>query len=748
MWVRKLKVEAWRAALLSCFFLVVSSVSAKEELDNFRIYQDNENVYWEVSKDVLQREWLLINQVVANDGLFAMQSGDVLGNPQILKLQLLDETTAILISKIDISAQAGSNMVPPPKQPHEIARFDCQKIKGKVIMDITSWITCDTGIVEGGRLNEKTLRILLHDDSQEIVGWRRDKKGRNIQISSRISLLPQNPIRMRYEDKRMGYFRSKLVICTDTTAEEKDAYCISRWRLEPRERDMKKYRKGILVEPKEPIIFYVDPLTPKKWVPYITQAINNWQVAFEQAGFKNAIQAKIVSENDTAWTLESCKGAIIYRLNDQENAFGKRYADPRSGEILHARVEWGHCLVDWLRENYMVQSGPGDSQVFETGVSDEWLGELLSVIVTHEIGHTLGLTHNMGASSCVPVEKLRDNDWITEHGYSASIMDYSRFNYVVQPGDGIDRRNLIPRIGVYDKWAIEWGYRMLPTCKTVEDERDVLTRWLTEKQEEWGCWFGNEMVKDDPRIQSEDVGDDLVKANTYGMKNLKWVLERMKEWKPNADGRYEDFQRIYKRIASFAERGIPLGQYNYYLKQVTTIVGGSYKNVDSQGKEEFVPVEKEYQQRAMRFLNDYVFATPEWLLEPLCEGKVNENPVEFMELVQKGVFAWLIPKIHVLSERNAEGDYSLEDFWHDIDVMVWGDIDKDELPDVYRRSLHQTFLQGLRSFASRGGPSVSKLVKEYLVRLRTRLQEDKGQMSESMQVYKLELIKQLNEMIR
>ena len=354
----------------------------------------------------------------------------------------------------------------------------------------------------------------------------------------------------------------------------------------------------------------------------------------------------------------------------------------------------------------------------------------------------------MASSYCVPVEKLRDNDWITEHGYSASIMDYSRFNYVAQPEDEVDRHNLIPRIGMYDLWAIEWGYRLFPEFETLEEEHAYLTHWLTERQEEWGCWFGNEMVKDDPRIQPEDVGDDLVKANTYGMKNLKWVLERMDEWEPNAEGCYDDFQRMYKRIASFAERGIPLGQYNYYLKQVTTIVGGSYKSVDCQGKEKFVPVEKEYQQRAMQFLNNYAFVTPEWLLEPLCEGKVNENPVEFMGMVQKGVFAWLIPKIHVLSERNAEGDYSLEDFWHDIDVMVWGDIDKDELPDVYRRSLHQTFLQGLRSFASRGGPSVSNLVKEYLVRLRTRLQEDKGQMSESMQVYTLELIKQLNEMIR
>ena len=745
-----------KAFLLSFLILLVLPGFSKSK-ETFRIYrEDDGRIIWELSEKLLRREWFLINQVAAVDARYSGESGSVIGDPVILGLRAKDDGTVALIRKVSVSAQAGSNMVPKPKAPHEWVSFPCERDerRKKLLLDITSWVRDASGIVEG-RLREGTLNVYSHEASQEITGWRDGGDHRSALVSSCVFLLPETPIRMRYEDPRIGYFRSKHVICTDSTAEEEEAYCISRWRLEPRDEDVKKYRKGILVEPQEPIVFYVDPLTPRKWVPYIKEAILSWNEAFESAGFKNAVRAAVVEEGDSAWTLESCKGAIIYKPNEEENAFGNRYADPRTGEILQARVQWGHCLVDWLRENYVVQAGPGDPDVFSQGVSDEWLGRLLAVIVAHEIGHTLGLLHNMGASSVVPVEKLRDNNWLTEYGHSASIMDYSRFNYVAQPGDGIDRLNLIPRINVYDKWAIEWGYRLFPEFKTLEEEHAYVTDWITREQEKWGYWYGDQSINNDPRIQSEDVGDDLVVANTYGMENLKWVLGQMDAWAPDEDGSYDTYQRYYNRVVSFGERGIPLGQYNYYLKQIITIVGGSYIERDAAGKETSRNVEKEYQQRAMRFLNDYVFRTPQWLLEPILKGKVRQNPIQFTELVYKGVFAFLLPKVAALAERKSSEDYTLEDFWDDLDEMVWGEVLDGEMPDVYRQSLQQVFLQQLQNYGSRGGPNAVKAGKVYFKRLRDGIkdvQPKSGRCStaeaEEFVAYRDELIRKLDRILK
>ena len=752
-----LKWNGGKAFLLSFLLLLVLPGFSKNK-EHFRIYEETGRVVWELSEELLGREWFLINQVVAVDARYSGQAGSVIGDPVILELREKEDGSMALIRKVSVSAQAGSNMVAKPKAPHEWVSFPCERDRNTLRMDITDWVTESSGIVEG-RLREGTLKLYAHEDSQEMAGWRDGGVHKSALVSSCIFLLPKQPIRMRYEDPRLGYFRSKHVIVTDSTAEEEEAYCISRWRLEPRDEDVKKYRKGILVEPKEPIVFHVDPLTPRKWVPYIEEAILSWNEAFERAGFKNAIRAVVADTGDSTWTLESCKGAIIYKLNEEENAFGNRYADPRTGEILHARVQWGHCLVDWLRENYIVQAGANDPTVFTEGISDEWLGKLLAVIVSHEIGHTLGLLHNMGASSVVPVEKLRDNAWLTEHGHSASIMDYSRFNYVAQPEDGVDRRNLIPRIGVYDRWAIEWGYRLFPEFKTLEEEHAYLTDWITREQSKWGYWYGDQSINNDPRIQSEDVGDDLVMANTYGMENLKWVLEQMDAWASDEDGGYGTYQRYYNRVASFVDRGVPVGQYNYYLKQIVTIVGGSYVERDAKGKETNRNVEKEYQQRAMEFLDQYAFHTPGWLLEPMLKGKVNQNPLEFTEQLYTGVFAFLLPKITGLAERKSPQDYTLEDFWTDLDEMVWGDVLAGRMPGVYRQNLQQVFVRQLQTFGSRGGPAAVKLGNVYLKRLRDKVKKAQPQEGTSamilpwanpdeFRVYRDEWVRKLDRMLK
>lgn len=714
----------------------------------FRIYRERDRVIWELSESLIEREWLLVNQLAAVGNRYAAQAGDLVGELQILQLQERENGQMALMQKASISKNAGSNMIGPPKPPFEIACFPKERgRKGNVRLDITSWVVCDTGIVSG-KLQMSTLKAISHPDCQELVGWREKRDG-NVRVSSCLLLMDEELMRLRHEDQRVGYFRSKHLVCGDTMAREDDFYCISRWRLEPRPEDIKKYRKGILVEPRQPIVFYIDPLTPVKWIPYIETAINNWNPAFEQAGFRNAIQARVASPADSTWTLESCRAAIVYRPTTEENAFGERYADPRSGQIYHARIMWGHSLVEWLKGNYLVQAGPSDPEIFSKGIPDEWLGQLLSVIISHEVGHTLGLTHNMGASSVVPVEKLRDNEWLTRNGISTSIMDYSRFNYVAQPGDGVDRLNLIPRINIYDRWAIEWGYRLFPEIKTLEEERAHVSAWVGEEQKKWGQWYGAQSNVSDPRSQSEDVGDDLVVANTYGMENLKWVLARMDQWEPDRDGSYTTYRGIYDRIVSMGERNVPLGQYHYYMKQIINIVGGCYWDYDE--KEQLVKtlVEADYQHRAMMFLGKYVFTAPEWLLSPMCSGKIENDPVQFMELIHTGALAWLLPKAGSLPVKDSVGVYALNDFFEDLNRVVWQDVLDGEMPGIYRQNLQRLFFRRVSTYCSSAGPQGARLYKQYVGDLKKRVEQAfVKNKEEDFGIYCRDLIRTMNKFLK
>ncbi len=738
----------WFSFLLFLLLPVFSAGKGKEK-DYFKIYREGDRVIWELSASLVGREWLLVNQIAAVGNGYYAQVGDMSGEPRILQLRERENGRMVLIQKAVMSKNAGSNMTGLPKAPHEIADFQSEESgNGKALrLDITSWVVSDTGMVDG-KLRTLTLKIISHPDCMEIVGWR-ERKGGQVQASSCLFLMSGQLMRLRYEDQRVGYFRSKHLVCDDTTAKEEEAYCISRWRLEPRPEDMKKYQKGILVEPREPILFYIDPLTPAKWVPYIEMAINNWKPVFERAGFKNAIEARVAPSTDSTWTLESCRAAIVYKPLPEENAFGERYADPRSGQIYHARIQWGHGLVEWLKGNYMMQAGASDPGVFTEGISDEWLGTLLSVIVSHEVGHTLGLTHNMGASSVVPVEKLRDNEWLTENGISTSLMDYSRFNYVAQPGDGIERKNLIPRINTYDYWAIEWGYRLFPKIKTLEEEHAHVSARVGEEQKKWGQWFGAQNTSGDPRCQSEDLGDDLVEANTYGIANLKRVLEQLERWGPDADGSYTTFRNMYDRIIFIGEQNVPRGQFYFYMQQVVNIVGGSYVNYDEKEQAERTPVEREYQRRAMMFLGEQVFTTPEWLLKPMLSGKVENDPLRFIELVQTGVLTMLVGKGSGLPERDSVGNYTRTDFFEDLNRIIWQDVLSGEMPDVYRQNLQHSFLRQVSSYGSRGGPQAIRFYKGYMADMQGKLKQvSVANTDERFGVYCRDLIQRMNRFLK
>src|SRR5688572_17251818 len=275
------------------------------------------------------------------------------------------------------------------------------------------------------------------------------------ELNSSMVLLPAVPMRPRYFDPRVGYFATSY---TDFDANPQGVERISmvtRWRLEPKPGDEAKYLRGELVEPKKQIVYYIDPATPQKWIPYLIAGVNDWNVAFEKAGWKNAIVAKLAPKNDPTWSLEGAgHSAIVYKPSDIPNASGPHVHDPRTGEILESHINWYHNVMNLVRDWYFIQTAAVDPRARSLRFPDSLMGKLIQFVSAHEVGHTLGLRHNFGSSSTIPVENLRNKTWVEQHGHTPSIMDYARFNYVAQPEDNIGELGLFPRIGEYDKWAI------------------------------------------------------------------------------------------------------------------------------------------------------------------------------------------------------------------------------------------------------------------------------------------------------
>jgi hypothetical protein len=286
-----------------------------------------------------------------------------------------------------------------------------------------------------------------------------------VEINSSLVLLPKTPMQPRYFDPRVGFFAMGYTDYDLNPQGVKSISMVKRWRLEPKEEDMEKYKRGELVEPKKPIIFYIDPATPAKWVPYLIQGVNDWQVAFEKAGFKNAIIAKRAptKQEDSSWSLDDARNsAIVYKPSSVPNASGPSISDPRSGEIMESHINWYHNVMELLRDWYFIQCSPLDPEARKMVFNDELMGQLIRFVSSHEVGHTIGLRHNHGSSSTVPVENLRNKSWVEANGHTPSIMDYARFNYVAQPEDKISQVGLFPRIGDYDKWAFAWVYKLFP----------------------------------------------------------------------------------------------------------------------------------------------------------------------------------------------------------------------------------------------------------------------------------------------
>jgi len=505
-------------------------------------------------------------------------------------------------------------------------------------------------------------------------------------------LLPKVPMKKRIFDERVGYFANKYILFTDKDQRSKALNFIQRYRLEPKTKDVSRYLKGELVEPQKQIVYYIDPATPKKWRPYLIAGINDWNKAFEQAGFKNAIVGKEWPEQDTTMSLEDARFSVIrYFASEKANAYGPRISDPRSGEIIEAHVGWYHNVMKLVQQWFMVQVGPLNKAAQKMQLDDEVMGQLIRFVSSHEVGHSLGLRHNMGASSQTPVEKLRDKKWVEKNGHTVSIMDYARFNYVAQPEDGVGLSGIYPRVGMYDKWAIQWGYQYLPQFSNGEDEEFYLKKQVTDSlTANPKLWFGGEGNNEDPRSQKEDLGDDSILASTYGIKNLKRVVAHLLEWTNEPGDDYSNLKDMHKAVR---------GQFNRYLYHVLKNIGSQEitSKVRGQKGAVYAAIPREKVKAAVQYVNDNVFAPPLWLypqdIQDLIGKDANKEITDQHEQMLNMLMSpGMLYNVYMKSLTN-ENPYRLDEYLNDISKGVWTLPGGDLRIDAFKRGQQRYFLE-------------------------------------------------------
>ncbi|MCV6630856.1 MAG: zinc-dependent metalloprotease [Flavobacteriaceae bacterium] len=519
----------------------------------------------------------------------------------------------------------------------------------------------------------------------------------SLEMSNSMILLPKEPMKRRYHDARVGWFTSRSTDYGLDVQKSKTVTFLDRWRLEVKEEDMEKFKRGELVEPKKPIVYYVDRATPEAWKPYIKQGIEDWQVAFEAAGFKNAIIAKEppTPEEDPEWSPEDVRYSVVrYLASPIPNANGPHVSDPRSGEILESDINWYHNVMSLLQGWFFIQTAAINPDAQSTEFKQEVMGRLIRFVSSHEVGHTLGLPHNMGSSSAYKVEDLRNADFTSKMGTAPSIMDYARFNYVAQPEDkGVA---LMPNIGPYDKYAINWGYRPIHHAKTGVDEKPTLNAWILEHAGDPVYRFGHQQVGDvvDPTAQTEDIGDDAMLASSYGIKNLKRILPKLEKWATKEGEDYADLKTMYGHL---------LSQFNRYMGHVSSNVGGvieMYKTAEQDGAV-YTHVDKNHQRKAVKFLNQQLFKTPTWLIDKNIFSKIEwAGSVERLRSYQvrslnRVLGVGRLARVMENEVLNGRDAYTATSLFNDLRKGVWTELYGRVNIDPYRRNLQRAYIDRL-----------------------------------------------------
>jgi uncharacterized protein DUF4953/uncharacterized protein DUF5117/uncharacterized protein DUF5118 len=701
----------------------VITKEAKSDPGVFTVHRIGDRLYYEIPANQLNKEFLWVSQI-ARTTVGAGQGGQAVGS-RVVKWERRNNRVFLRSVSYDIVADRNlpiAQAVQAANNETILMAFNVEAV-GKddaPVIDVTRLFTTEVPEFSGrGRVRSRAFdasrsfveRAVSFPENIEVEATHTYSTGVELQgpqpaganpnsarpgsasVVMHYSMvkLPEQPMVPRLFDERVGYFTvQQYDYGRDEHRAQRRRY-ISRWRLE------KKDPSAALSEPIKPIVFYIDPATPTKWIPWIKRGIEAWQPAFEEAGFKNAILAKDAPtrEQDPDWSAEDARYSVIRWLpSTTENASGPHISDPRTGEILESDIQFHHNVMNLVRDWYFVQVGPLDPRASKLPLPDDLMGRLLEYVTTHEVGHTLGFQHNMKASSEYPAENIRNADWVQKMGHTPSIMDYSRFNYVAQPEDHIDPADLIPRVGPYDKWATMWGYKPIAGAKSADDEKKTLDEWArAQDATPWLRFSTVDSAGSDPGELTEAVGDsDAVRSTTMGLKNLARVADMLLSATTRPGEPYDDLEETYGRL---------LGQWVLEMNHVAAVVGGvtSLQKVSNQDGLRFVPLPRERQQAAVQFLAANAFTTPMFVVKPEILRRI--EPTGTMERIRTSQLRVLSnvmsePRIARLVEQEAvdgAAAYKASEFFTDVRRAIWSEVDATAVQvDPYRRNLQRAYL--------------------------------------------------------
>lgn len=731
------------------------AVSSRGVVD---VHYVGDKIYYEIPDSLLGRDFLMVSRVAAvPSNFFGFTSSGSKTAEQVIAFEKVNgkinirqrSYNSVAADSLPISRSVRANNFEPI-----IAAFDIKAIgpdSTTTVIEINSLFESDVAAISGmtGRFRSM-YQVRRLDNSRSYIDTVRtfpmNVEARHVMtyeamnppsaggtntisllMNQSMALLPKEPMTPRHHDYRVGWF---TVTQLDFGSDEQKAATrslIRRWRLEPSDPDA--YARGELVEPVKPIVYYVDPGTPEEYRQWVIDGVEDWNEAFEVAGFKNAIQAKLppTKEEDPDFEPEDIRYNMVrWIANTTRNATGPSMTDPRTGEIIGSDIIWYHNHIRSYRNRLMLETGAANPKARSMRVDDDYLKEAIRQVITHEIGHALGLPHNMKANSSYPVDSLRSPTFTEQYGVSASVMDYARQNYIAQPGDGVER--FIRKIGPYDKYSINWGYRVIMDAETPEDEIPTLNQWILDKADDPMYRFG-QSTGYDPSAQTETLSDDPVQASTYGMMNLQRVVPNLLEWTSTPGRGYDDLQEIHGELISIWSR---------YVNHVITNIGGVHveRLASDQDGDIFRPVNKDYQKKAMNFMNQYAFTTPDWLLDVnILRNIEHAGAIERVQTLQGRHLMSVLNSarmIRLIEDETFRGDeaYAITEMLEDVRSGVWGELSNSSAIDVYRRNLQRTYLSHIQNLMESENNSVHG--SDIKALLRDELQTLKQQVDRSV----------------